>query len=261
MRTILICVLLVAVGIWPAAAQEHDESLYVAIDYARSKTDRPVSSERESWAPFWQAMVDAGYRESWTMYTVWWGFDRSYTHLWVHTAKSLSDFNVPSEIQDSLWAVAHPGKDLDSLWQANADRFDFVRSEFWRITASVGELHGEMLSVGYMDVPEGGDAEYVAVERDIWKPMKTLEVSDGLINGWVIMGKWWPGGTDYPYDYVALNARDAFESFDTSGLRLDQFERAHAGADTDALIQRTMASRSIARSELWQLRLHAHRGQ
>lgn len=258
MRMLFLAAVLAISSTAGTSAQEFGESLYVGIDYGKANTNQPVQTETKTWAPFWQAMVDAGHRESWTMYNVWWGFDNSYTHVWVHTAKSMADFDIPDAEWDSLWAVAHPGKDIDSLLAAWPERFDFVRSEFWRIDASAGDLHGEMLSLGFMDVPEGGGQEYVAVERDLWKPMKSLQAADGGLEGWAVLGKWWPGGTDYPYDYVAVNSVQSFEAFETATPMTEYFPRAHPNMTPKAIMDRTLASRSIVRSELWQRQLHAH---
>lgn len=259
MRTLLLIPALLLCTLSSARAQEVADGYWVAMDFARANTDAPISTEREVWMPFWQAMTDAGYRTSWSMYQVWYGFEgREYTYVWVHTARSLSDFDVPTAVWDSLWTVAHPGKDVDSLRAAWSGRFEFVKSELFRVQAAVGDWHGDMLSLGFMETPAGGGAEYLAVEREIWQPLMAESVNDGTRNGWSVLSLSWPGGSTYPYGYVAVNSFPRFERLDGSIPMMDYARRAHPDADLDAYFDRTTASRDIVRSELWYRALHVH---
>lgn len=58
-------------------------------------------------------------------------------------------------------------------------------------------LHAQMIAlIDYMKVPEGGDAEYLKVEQEIWKSMHQEWVNQGKMTGWYLWSIPYPGGTN-----------------------------------------------------------------
>lgn len=107
------------------------------------------------------------------------------------------------------------------------------------------------LLVDYMKVPTGGEAEYVAMEQEIWKPVHEERMRQGLLTNWSLYEVSYTT-PDAPYDYVTLNVFDSFEHLEMDPAE-DLFAAAHPDGDYDAMMERTMAAREIVHAEVWQL--------
>jgi hypothetical protein len=107
------------------------------------------------------------------------------------------------------------------------------------------------LLVDYMKVPEGGGEAYLAMEREIWKPIHQERMRRGLMTNWSVYEVRYTT-PDAPYGYVTLNVFDSFEHMETS-LTEEVIRAAHPEADIDALTARTMAARELVHAEVWQL--------
>ena len=104
--------------------------------------------------------------------------------------------------------------------------------------------------VAYMKVAAEKAQEYVGVERDVWRAIHEERVKAGIIVGWDLYAVWFPGGTDAPYQYVTVNIYDDLAKMPSS-FSEKIFEKAHPGKDMDAVMAKTLASRDLARNELW----------
>lgn len=233
-----------------------EETTWVLISYAKSTSDDFVAMEREIWKPFWERMIQSGQRISWTLFEVWNGFDNTYDYVFVHALRDLEDL-TSSEVGEKAFQEAHPGADMgEALAKAEAARA-IVKTELWQLVEQTGDLHGDVLGVGYMKVPPGGSEEYLSMEREIWEPLWSVAVEEELRTGWAVLEKWFPGGTEYPYDYVAVNSYGQLGDI-AAPITDEHWERAHPGADLDAMFERTLGSREMVRTELWRVVDHAH---
>jgi hypothetical protein len=87
------------------------------------------------------------------------------------------------------------------------------------------------MTVEFMKVPEGKQDEWLKLERE-WKPMHELRVKDGSIVSWAAIGQAVPGDESNGPVYAT---------------------KAHPQGDVNALMQQTLAARSMVRTEIWQV--------
>lgn len=123
--------------------------------------------------------------------------------------------------------------------------FLFLITLFWSTAA-----HGQRFAiVDYMKVPEGGNNEYVSVERDIWKPMHQEWVDQGKMESWALWRIPYPGGTGAEYHYATVQI---FDDPKTMENRMDDmeavFKKVHPGMDADKAFARTEASRDLVKT-------------
>lgn len=107
------------------------------------------------------------------------------------------------------------------------------------------------LQVDYMKVPPGGEDEYVAMEREIWKPIHQERMRRGLLTNWSLYDISFTT-PDAPYSYVTINVFDSFERLETEPSETI-IAAAHPDGDLDEMTERTMAAREIIHTEVWQL--------
>jgi len=99
--------------------------------------------------------------------------------------------------------------------------------------------------VDYMKVPDNGDANYLAVEKQ-WKTLHQNRVESGKILSWRL---WYirNSGTSSSYNYATVTT---YENFGKTETQLTEAELKQAfGANMDELFAKTSASRSLTKSE------------
>lgn len=111
------------------------------------------------------------------------------------------------------------------------------------------------LKVDYMKVAPGKTAEYLDVEKTIWKPIHRERVKAGKITGWYLYSVMYPAGTSAEYNYVTVSIFDKFTQTEEEYPQ-EHLKMAHPGVTDkkmDEMMARTIAARELVRSELWQL--------
>ena len=107
--------------------------------------------------------------------------------------------------------------------------------------------------VDYMKVPPGDGAEYVEVEREIWKPIHEERLKRGLIRGWTLYDVSL-SGMDTPYGYATVNVYDDLEKM-MGSFSNEIIAAAHPDAteaEREAMMNRTGAARHLIHNEVWQ---------
>lgn len=106
------------------------------------------------------------------------------------------------------------------------------------------------VQIDYMHVPDDREAAYVELERALYKPLHEERIRRGLITSWgVYRIRFAP--PDAPYNYATINVFDDFDKLE------EEFPQAivplvHPGLDAETLANRTLATRAIVHSEVWQ---------
>jgi hypothetical protein len=105
--------------------------------------------------------------------------------------------------------------------------------------------------VDYMKIPEGGDATYLAIEKQ-WKAVHQLRVESGKILGWNF---WYirNSGAASPYNYATVTLYENFGKTET-GLTEAELKQVF-GAKMEEVLNKTVASRSLIYSEMIKLEL------
>jgi hypothetical protein len=111
------------------------------------------------------------------------------------------------------------------------------------------EAQERIALVDYMRVPEGGGEDYVALEKEVWKPIHQEMVNNGKLEGWFLYQIPYPGGTDAEYHYVTVRLyNDRAQIENTWDGMNNAFEKAHPGKDVDEIDDKTMASRDLVKT-------------
>jgi L-rhamnose mutarotase len=112
------------------------------------------------------------------------------------------------------------------------------------------------VQVDYMKPAPGKTAEYIDVERKIWKPIHEARVKTGIIVSWSLYVVWYHPGENAEYSHVTINIYGDFNKMkdDYSTSVLQSGHPKASAAQIDEMMARTNASREIVRSELWVLR-------
>jgi hypothetical protein len=106
--------------------------------------------------------------------------------------------------------------------------------------------------VQYMQVPEGGDALYLSVER-AWKKIHTIRKQAGIVNEWVVCKVHRTDGPTADYNYAVIHIFDSWDKLKKlypSGLLEGKLSLTEAEQEA---INRTRESRKMVRTQLWEL--------
>jgi L-rhamnose mutarotase len=106
-----------------------------------------------------------------------------------------------------------------------------------------------VVQVAFMKVDPTKNAEYMALERDIWKPMHQDRIKQGTMRSWTVYSVRFPTGTKREYDYAVVNTYNSLADADRS--MQDVAARIHPKIPIAELSRRTYAARDLVRGELW----------
>jgi len=107
------------------------------------------------------------------------------------------------------------------------------------------------IQVDYMKVKPGNDAAYLDAEKTIWKPIHKEFINAGSRVGWSLWSEIFPSGSACDYQYVTANYIAEFSKLGTADYNA-AYAKAHAGKNMAEMESKTMNSRDLVRSELWQ---------
>lgn len=261
-KHLVLCALLTGAALLfaPTATAQAPEAptLYAMVDYMAVPPGGGAeyeAMEREVWKAIHEERLERGLITGWALYDVWMSAMNSpYNYV---TVTLVDDFGkLEDAYPDDILAAAHPNGDLDAMMARTEAAREIVHSEVWQLQSSAeAGAPGEWVLVSYMQVPAGGDGEYLAVENEIWKPAIEARIQQGGLRSWGVYSLMMPYGTDMRYNYATA---DAFASLaDVAAPWYETvFPRVHAGLTKqqfDAMMARTEASRTILKGELWHL--------
>jgi hypothetical protein len=117
------------------------------------------------------------------------------------------------------------------------------------VAAQSNDAPSRIYVVDFMKVEPGDEDRYMRVETRWWKPVHAERIRDGSMHAWSLYRVRYPDGAAKEYDFVTVNV---FDNFGDS--ELDPFDflgSVHPNADISAIEEETMASRRLARGEIW----------
>jgi hypothetical protein len=247
----------------PSGAQQATQSarpVYVVLDYmkvAPGKEDEYLRLEREIWKPVHQERIRNKRMVAWELYAVPYTAEtqRQYEFVTVNVYDSFAAIGGDSTFEQ-LFRRVHAGKDAARLLAQTVEARQVARSEVWRQLDQTAPRNAasapqsRYLLVDFMRSKPGVD--YVAVERDLWKPVHQDRVRSRALNQWSLYELVVPGGTSYPYDYAAVNAVGSLSALEAPYPE-ELFRRVHPRTPLTQIANRTGASRDLVRRELWVL--------
>lgn len=259
---IIMATLFTVFGVPAARAQDDTPTTYLQVDYMKVSPENEeeyLDVERSIWKPIHEVRQRAGNLVSWSLYAIRFpsGTNTEYNFV---TVNVYSDFSQTENILSySLVQQAHPGvneADLNEMMNRTLPSRDLVRSEMWMAHDVLAPSSpAKYVTVFHMTVPQGGGADYLTLERDIWMPIHAASIEAGYRSGWGVYSMMFPNGLSEPYNYGTANFFDDYS--DTIADFTDEVLRnAHPGfteAMWDDVLARTQEVRSVYDSQLWVL--------
>ena len=110
----------------------------------------------------------------------------------------------------------------------------------------------KLVQVDFMKPTAGKTAEYVKLEKDIYKPLHAEMAKKGNKLDWGLYEKQWPYSSNDEYDYITGNFFSSINQM-MSGNYDETFKKVFPKMDMTAVSNQTNNARKIVRSELWRL--------
>ena len=109
--------------------------------------------------------------------------------------------------------------------------------------------------VGLMKVKQGGEANYVDIERSYWKPIHQELVKQGKILGWYLYRIQFTGTGD-EYNYATVTHMKGDYNMDEGMYGADIFTKVHPKVEINEMLSKTLESRDLVSNRLlqWTLR-------
>jgi hypothetical protein len=240
-------------------ASQSPRPVYVMLDYMKvppGKENEYIRLEREIWKPLHQERIRNKRLLAWELYAVPFTAEtqRQYEFVTVNVYASFAAI-APDTAFEELFRRVHSGKDVSRVLAQTVEARQVARSEIWRqldqtAPRSATVPQSRYILVDFMRSKPG--VNYVAVARELWKPIHQERVKSGTLNQWALYELVLPGGTSYPYDYGTVNSVSSLSALEAP-YPDDLFRRVHPRTPLTEIGNRTMASRDLVRSELWVL--------
>ena len=106
-----------------------------------------------------------------------------------------------------------------------------------------------IVEVACMKVDPLKNAEYLQLERDIWKPMHQERIKQGRLRSWTVYAVRYPVGTQRECDYRVVNTYNSLVDIDRP--LADIVAKVHPNIPMAELGRRTLSARDLVRGELW----------
>jgi hypothetical protein len=223
-------------------AQDEDSTTVVVYSFMKSTSPDYVDLEQNVWAPIHREMHKAGELWGWSLTAAPYSVDGSYDYVTVNVFRGWAAFENAYANIEERFASAHPGKDWAEVSAATDAARKIVRSEVFVVDQWAGTT-GDVLTYAHMKVPMGGDADYVKLENEVWKPMHEAAIAEGNLNAWGLLRRVLTGGSASPYDYIALNVYESMEQMMGPGITPEILAAVHPDTEWSEIADMTTAAR------------------
>ena len=253
-------ILTLALWVFPLLgnSQENDSPLFALVECMKVKPQNEGSYlelEKNIWKPIHLERAKQGNIVGWSLYKVrFTGTDDKYNYV------TVTLFADPLKIEDPYKnidpAKVLPGKDLDKAMKETGDSREMVsrslimRQAFAYPEGGPGDF--KFLQLDYMKVEQGKEGDYYDVELNVWKPVHQEFIKAGSRVGWSLWSRNFPSGAGLDYQFVTVNYMADWSKIGTADYN-DAFNKAHAGKSMDEFGAKTNASRTLVKSELWEV--------
>ena len=104
------------------------------------------------------------------------------------------------------------------------------------------------VALGYMKVPAAEGQAYLALERDVWKPIHRKLIVSGAERAWTLYGVV-SGGTGDPHNFVTIQEFDSLDPFFDADYGKVAVE-AHPGKSMESIMEQTLKARDLVAMKL-----------
>jgi len=118
-----------------------------------------------------------------------------------------------------------------------------------------GEAETAFLEVTHMSVPEGGDEDYLAMER-VYSKFHRARRDAGLIKGWVVWKVTRTHGPKSDYNYVVVTVYESWNHLNKGNIDTRKIYESFSDKEK-ALMAKTGKIRKMQRVQLWGLEASA----
>ncbi len=239
-------------------AQQNESQAFVLVDCLKIPFENEakyLDFIKNTVVPIQKERIKQGSIVMWYLYKVrFTGASDNYNYVVVNL------FDNPANIENPFKGLdvgkILPGKDLNKvLAEANTMR-TIVSSTLLNRQAFIYPPNGpgdfKYLQIDYMKVPQGKDGEYFEVENTFWKPIHNEFIKAGSRVGWSLWGRVFPAGSGLDFQYLTANYFSDWSKIGAAYYN-DAFSKAHPGKDMNEVGEKTNASRTLVKSELWEV--------
>jgi len=250
---------LVALGVLVLTVTTANAQVF-QIDYMKAESGDYVQIEQEVWKPIHEERIKAGALLNWTLYSVGYGFDDSYTHVTVNVYPDMAALEASyGDSFPGFVAAAHPDGNWDEISARTEASRHIVKTEIWSGVTYTGDFHAPVSVIAYMKVAQGGWGPYVGMERSIFQPIQEARIADDEMEAWGIYSLWFPGGSDYQYNFAAVNSYQSLTQMSGDSVSMsDRVEAIHPNLSMEQVNHMVNKTRELVRSEVWWTVDHAH---
>jgi hypothetical protein len=201
--------------------------------------------------------IKSGELESWALYSVGMRTDMTdeYNYVTVAASKNLKGLMEPQQTAPELMKKMMPGTPEDMI-NSLPDRYNAVRTILGSmVLVNLDGLQAtdrKYYEINYMQVPAGKEAEYVALEKDTYKPLHKERMAKGEITGWGLYAVVYPYSDMRGFNYVTANAFNDWEKMLTSDYGAT-YKKVFPKGDLAKVNAQTGAARKMYKTETWRL--------
>ena len=256
--SIVLGIFMLALTLQPRELRAQDvPTSFARTDYMDVHNVEQYLEIERTWKTLHERLIQEGIIVYWGLYRVDAPFGSSQPYSYV-TVQIYPDFAkmenpYPTEIVEAV--IAGFNEEQQAAIANPEMARDLMKSEYYRLVnwARGDTPVGPYLLVDYMDTPENGDAVYEEVEAKYWKPIHAARISKGMISGWDLWSRMFTGAND-EYDHATVNAFNSFAQLAENQFTEEVINAAYPNmteADLQKMLDETVASRSLVRSQLW----------
>ena len=184
------------------AQTEASTPLYISVDCMKSRTMDYEQIEQEIWKPMHQYLVDAGKRNSWSLYRVMYGDRSRCDYYTVTTFSGEEQLNTDRDYAEAFEAV-HAGKSVDKAMARTLASREHVATELW-LQIDQTELKPHRYAIVNKMYAEDPVA-YEDMESRVFKAGHQALIDSGHRAGWAVYTLVSPVGSSIPYNYGTVD--------------------------------------------------------
>ncbi len=252
-----IMILLLLISYIQGYSQGSDK-LFAVVDFMKVESGNfgeYVNLEQEVWKPMHQERMDRGKIVGWYLYAInFTGASDEYNYATINLYSSLDSLENPWDAD--IPSFVHPDKPMSEILETTLNTRIQVRSELYYPIVNLPEgtplIPSAYLLVGFMGVKPYRGPEYEELETKIWQPVQRSLIEDNITSSWNVWRVVFPRGANRAYQYVTMDGVSNYSY--TFGIPYQtNFAEIYPGENMQVYLDRTQNSRTVTRTELWEL--------
>lgn len=210
---------------------------------------------KETIKPLHELRREKGTIVQWILFKIHFtGMNDEYNYAAVHYYPSWEKTEANEQMHEMV-SQLYPDVPLGAIASKARELRTMVRQLLLRQVEAIEPEAGvatKYIRVDFMKAKPGKVADYLKAEREDWMPFHRSLVDSGKGSGWGLWQVVFPGGSASTYDYATSNRYTTYGQL--SGIDYQgTFKKVHPTKNPAEIEARTVASRDLVRSELWEV--------